>query len=231
MGSATVRIATAPVNEATPQFSPSSSTQTLAEDSALGTAVIDLDATDADDGADGVITYSIVSGGNGKFAIDPTTGIVTVSGVLDRESAQSYTLTVNAVDGGTNPGAKTGTYTLIVDITDVNDVTPSCTLTYYTSTISEAAAPATIVGQVTCTDGDLDPANLNNDLAFAETGGDSGGLFDVNANTGEITVSSGASFDRETTPSYLLDISVSDKGTTPLSVSVQMFIGLIGEYG
>ncbi|XP_041349525.1 cadherin-23-like [Gigantopelta aegis] len=226
VGSATVRITTGPINEATPQFSPSTSTQTLAENSALGSTVIDLGATDADTGADGVVTYSIVSGGNGKFAIDPTTGIVTVSGPLDRESDQSFTLTIIGVDGGTNPGAKTGVYTLIVDITDVNDITPSCTLTYYSSFISETAGPATIVGQVTCSDGDLDPANLNNALVFTEMGGDAGGLFDVNVNTGEITVSTGASFDRETTASYLLDISVSDKGTTPLSVSVQMFVGL-----
>jgi hypothetical protein len=103
-GTATVDIAVLPYNEYTPTFVPSSSTQSVAENAALGTTVYDIDATDADNGTDGVIVYSIASGASGFFAINPVTGVVTVSGSLDRETTSSYTLKVNAADKGTNPG-------------------------------------------------------------------------------------------------------------------------------
>lgn len=102
-GSATVQIEITGYNEHIPTLASTGSTQIVAENSAIGTTIVDVDATDADDGDDGIVTYSIASGGNGKFAINPSSGIVTLSGSLDREGTNSYTVMIDATDGGTTP--------------------------------------------------------------------------------------------------------------------------------
>ena len=65
---------------------------------------------------DDILSYSIMEGnGQMKFAIDGSSGAVTVASSLDHETATSYILTVQADDchGGT------ATATLQVSVTDV----------------------------------------------------------------------------------------------------------------
>ena len=104
--SATIEITVLPYNEHSPVFAGglNAATATIAENAAIGASVYDVDATDTDDGRDGVIVYSIVSGSGGKFAVNPSTGLVTVAGTLDVESTPTYTLVVAATDRGTSPG-------------------------------------------------------------------------------------------------------------------------------
>ena len=60
-------------------------------------------ASDIDSGSLGQLTYSIVSGNDGdRFEINSTTADVSNKVVLDRELQESYTLTVQAEDAGTN---------------------------------------------------------------------------------------------------------------------------------
>ncbi|KAK7485090.1 hypothetical protein BaRGS_00023630, partial [Batillaria attramentaria] len=229
---AVVTITVNPINEGTPTFTPASFTlpSGVDEDTAVDTTVHTITATDTDSGADGTLTYSISSGASGKFSIHPTTGEIKLVAALDRETTQSYTLQILAVDGGaSNPSPKTGTYALTIDVNDVNDVTPSCSLTYYSASISENAAATASVKDLSCSDGDLDPANLNNDLTYSITAGDTGGLFVVDA-AGSVTVATGASFDRETTPSYTLTLEVVDKATTgKLTATVSLQVDISDE--
>ncbi|XP_046571396.1 cadherin-23-like, partial [Haliotis rubra] len=222
-----VSILVNPINENSPTFSPASSTETVPENSVVGHVVIDLDATDSDSGPDGQVTYSIISGSLGKFIIDPSTGVVTVSDVLDAESVSSYTVTIQASDAGTNPSPLSGTYILTVSVTDVNDVTPSCTQAYYSTAITESTAPTTSVQQIVCFD--LDMNAPNNVLSYAKIAGDPGNLFDVDASTGLVSVAAAASFDRETTASYLLSVTVTDGGATALSAVIQVFVSITDE--
>ena len=203
---ATVTVTVNPVNEDTPTFTPTSSTQTVAEDAATG-SLLTVTAADSDSGSDGDVTYSISSGASGKFSINPATGEVRLVAGLDRETVQQYTLLILATDAGTNPGAKTGSYTLTVDITDVNDETPVCSATSYAATVSEDATASTSVKDLSCSDSDNDPAGLNNGLTYAITGGDTSSVFAVDA-SGRVTVAA-ATLDRETTPSYTLILEVS----------------------
>ena len=104
-GTTTVAIAVINYNDHTPIYGTTSSTSMLPEDSASGAAVVTVAATDADHGEDGAITYSITSGNTDElFAVNPSSGAVTLVGALDRENTQTYTLTIKATDGGTNPG-------------------------------------------------------------------------------------------------------------------------------
>ena len=73
---------------------------------ANGSLVGSIPATDVDAGT--VLTYSITAGNdNGSFAIDATTGAITVldSTILNYEETPYYSLTVTASDGPlTNAG-------------------------------------------------------------------------------------------------------------------------------
>ncbi|XP_071083745.1 protocadherin Fat 4-like [Haliotis cracherodii] len=222
-----VSIGVNPINENSPTFTPASSTEIVPEDSVLGHVVIDLDATDPDSGLDGQVTFSIISGSLGKFVVDSSTGIVRVSDVLDAESVLSYTVTVQATDAGTNPSTLSGTYILTVSVTDVNDVAPSCTQAYYSTAITESTGPTTSVQQIVCSDSDINAPN--NALSYAKIAGDPGNLFDLDTSTGLVSVAAGASFDRETTASYLLNVTVTDGGATPLSTVIHIFVSITDE--
>lgn len=70
------------------------------ENSPGGTVVGTLSASDVDLGD--VLTYSLTSNAGGRFAVDPTTGVVTVTNgaVLDYESSPTQTITGKATDAG-----------------------------------------------------------------------------------------------------------------------------------
>ncbi len=118
-------IAVDQVNEAP---TASNATFSVAENSANGTAVGIVVATDPDETSppDNVLTYAITGGNTGAvFAISPTTGAVTVAGALDFESKSSpspYSLEVTVSDGGSP--SLSSTVTLTITVTDVNDNAP-----------------------------------------------------------------------------------------------------------
>ncbi|XP_059167708.1 cadherin-23-like [Physella acuta] len=198
-------ISVTPVNEYDPVFSPASDTKSINENVDLGTTLATVSATDSDKGNDGVVVYSIDTG---PFTIDSSTGVITVSGDLNRELHTSYTLTVQAVDKGTP--SKSGSLILTVNINDVNDNKPYCSASLYSTSILESSTSGTSVATLVCHDDDLDPANLNNALTYTIISGSS--LFVVDS-AGAITVKSGATFDRETSASETIIVHVIDKST------------------
>uniref|UniRef100_A0A8D0H047 FAT atypical cadherin 4 n=1 Tax=Sphenodon punctatus TaxID=8508 RepID=A0A8D0H047_SPHPU len=68
------------------------------------------------------IHYSLV-GGNSQFTINPSTGQIITSALLDRETKENYTLVVVASDGGF-PKALSSSTSVLVTIVDVNDNPP-----------------------------------------------------------------------------------------------------------
>ena len=94
-----------------PVFATSSYAFSVPENAATSTPVGTVSATDPDDGD--AVSYSITAGnGGGKFALDAATGALTVAGALDRDTAASHTLTVQAADG--NGGVATATVAVSV---------------------------------------------------------------------------------------------------------------------
>lgn len=100
------------------------------------------------------ITYSLVSASiTGKFAVDASTGVVTVAAALDYETTTSYTLVVSATDRGAVP--LSATTTVSIAVSNVNDNGPICVASVYTATLPENADPATaVVVTVSCPDAD-----------------------------------------------------------------------------
>nr|WP_161501586.1 cadherin-like domain-containing protein [Rhodopirellula sp. SM50] len=93
-----------------------SATNTVAENSTLGTVVgVTALAGDADSGDS--VTYWLDDDAGGRFAIDPVSGVVRVSGTLDFETASSENITVRALS--TDGSSTTRVFT--VSVSDVNE--------------------------------------------------------------------------------------------------------------
>ncbi|KAM6907301.1 protocadherin-16 [Xenentodon cancila] len=119
----TVEVRVLDVNDNTPVFSRSSYTVEVSEDVAEGTQVLEVSATDADDGINGKVLYFLSQEAHGAFAVDGETGRITTSAPLDREKTASYSFQVFAVD--LSPAApRNSSAQVTVTILDVNDNAP-----------------------------------------------------------------------------------------------------------
>ena len=128
----------------TPVFAEKSYSFMVAENSATGTAVGTVSATDPNGD---ILSYSITAGNPGNaFAIGPSTGAITVAAGLDFETTPSYELTVEATDG-TNAASAT----VVVSVTDVNE-SPAFEQDSYSFSPAEDASVGAAVGTVTAAD-------------------------------------------------------------------------------
>ncbi|XP_006156977.1 cadherin-3 [Tupaia chinensis] len=122
---ATIMVHVEDVNEA-PVFVPPSKVIEVQEGIPLGETVCTYTAQDPDK-EDQKISYHILRDPAGWLAMDPDSGQVTTAGILDREDEQFvrnniYEVMVLAMDNGSPP--TTGTGTLLLTLTDVNDHGP-----------------------------------------------------------------------------------------------------------
>jgi VCBS repeat-containing protein len=179
---------------------------TIAENSANGTVVGRVTATDPDVGQ--TISYSIVGGtGASVFAINSATGVITVanSTALNYEATTSFTLQVRATDNGTPILFDTETLTIqVIDIPENTAPTIPATGPF---SVSEAAAVNTVLGTVTGTDPDIGQT-----LTYSIVGGNAAGVFAINATTGAIRIASTVNLNFEITPSYTLQVRATDNG-------------------
>ncbi len=106
-------------------------------------------ATDADQGTNGEITYSISSTPT-VFEINPMSGEITTTSVVDREVDPSFTFTVVARDGG----GRTGLAEVRVTVEDENDNSPVFLMTSYVGYVVEGSAQGTVVTSLSATDAD-----------------------------------------------------------------------------
>ena len=94
-------------------------------------------------------------------------GAISLQNSLDYETTQLYQLEIIALDAADPP--LTGTGSVQVTITDINDNTPTFVAIRYEFTVTELADLDTLVGSVAATDGDLD--SPNNAFTFSITSG------------------------------------------------------------
>ncbi|XP_077397746.1 protocadherin-16-like [Festucalex cinctus] len=122
-GSATVEVTVLDMNDHSPQFSSNSYTADVSEDVPIGSLVLDVKATDLDEGPNSQVVYFLSQGSESMFIIDQNTGRIITAGLLDRERTSSYTFEVCAADSSpSNP--RNATARVTVHIQDVNDNAP-----------------------------------------------------------------------------------------------------------
>jgi hypothetical protein len=172
----------------------------MAENRPVGYIVGDVNATDPDDDT---LTYSIVGGdANAQFAINPTTGVITVAkATVNFEATPQFLLQVRATDNG-SPQLST-TQVVTINITDLNEAPTFLQPT--TFTISENRPVGYVVGDLNS----IDPEG--NNVTFSIVGGDPNAQFAINPNTGVITVAK-STIDFESTPQFQLQVRAQDDG-------------------
>ena len=197
-----------------PRFNQTLYNATVPENSLSGTPVLQLTANDTDDG-NITLTYSILSGADGRFMIDAATGQLAVNGSLDRETVNVYDVAVLVTDNSL-PAPLSGGTIVRVYITDVNDNAPVFDQPDYAFSVSEAAPFGFLIGRFTATDADLGRNALFN---FSLTAPNS--LFAVTP-TGNLTLI--GALDRENTSSYTFSVMARDGGVPALNSTVNVTI-------
>lgn len=185
----------------------------IAETIPVGTAVLEVVASDDDSGVNAQIMFSIVSGDpNRDFvisAINNNATIISTAKQLDYETKSSYDLVIEACDQGT-PSECAIMLVITLSISNVNDVAPSFSQTLYEGSVLENAAPVNSILQVEATDPDF-----GSSFEYQIESGNSGGKFNLNSTTG--ILSSLVSLNREEQETYILVITAADAGSTPVS--------------
>ncbi|XP_053936009.1 protocadherin alpha-C1-like isoform X3 [Cuculus canorus] len=142
-------------NDNAPEFEHSVYRASILENSPSGTLVVQVHATDLDEGPNGEIRYSFSNSTSadlqGMFVIHPHTGEVTVSGVLAVQRPLLEML-VEARDNGAF--GMSSTAKLLVEITDVNNHGPEITITSLSSPVPEDAVPGTVIALLSIMDKD-----------------------------------------------------------------------------
>ena len=188
----------------TPTDSNSAANQ-IAENS-TGLVGITASASDAD-ATTNAVTYALVTSGggaySGPFAIDSTTGVVTLTSALDYETTgPSLTLYVKA----TSADGSSAVQAFAVAVADVNDSPPVIT----TNGNVSVAEGQVIVAALTSTDQDTVGTNP---ATFTISGGADAGLFDIVS--GNLVFK--AAHDYETDPHSYEIIVTADDGVNQTS--------------
>uniref|UniRef100_A0A493TEI0 Cadherin domain-containing protein n=1 Tax=Anas platyrhynchos platyrhynchos TaxID=8840 RepID=A0A493TEI0_ANAPP len=143
-GTARIRVSVLDANDNAPVFSQAVYAVRVPEDVPVGSTLLTLTATDADDGMNGNVKYSfkeISTKASKVLYLDPETGSIKLLRSLDFEEGDSYDLQVMARDGG----GLSDTATVSISVTDVNDNVPEISVRSALSEISEDAPPGTVV--------------------------------------------------------------------------------------
>nr|XP_033802583.1 protocadherin-19 isoform X2 [Geotrypetes seraphini] len=146
-------------NDNNPLFEEAAYAVSVPENSPPGALVIDLNATDPDEGTNGEILYAFNSYVSDKtkelFRVDPKSGALYVGGALDYEEAHVYEVDVQAKDLG--PNSIPAHCKVTVNVLDVNDHVPVINLLSVNSElveVSENASPGYVIALVRVSDRD-----------------------------------------------------------------------------
>ncbi|MCI4387864.1 hypothetical protein PGIGA_G00078870 [Pangasianodon gigas] len=196
------------INDNPPVFKHTHYIASVPERASAGTSVIQVTATDADDqsyGNSAKLVYSIIQGQQ-YFTVDPQSGVVrTAVSDMDREQQSQYIVVLEARDMAGHQGGLTGTTTITVHLSDVNDSPPRFTQRMWTFSVSELTLPGAEVGRVSATDADV---GENARLEFTILDGDGEEMFNITGLNQEGVIILNQALDFETCSSYILSVEV-----------------------
>jgi len=193
--------------------------------------VTTVHATDPDNGAS--LTYTIVGGADSSaFTINLTSGQLTFNSAPNYESPtdtganNTYEVQVQVSDGL----GGIDTQTITVDVTDVNEAPNAGT--DFSASAAENVGDAVVLADVNATDpddqggGGNDATNDFENLKYSITGGNGAGLFEIDADTGQISLASGQQLNYESANQHVLTVKVQDQNGTGLSDTVDVTINV-----
>ncbi|XP_067374986.1 protocadherin-19 isoform X7 [Channa argus] len=215
-------------NDNNPVFDEPVYTVNVMENSPINTLVIDLNATDPDEGTNGEVVYSFNSYVTEKtrdaFKIDPRTGIITVNGVLDYETTQIYEIDVQAKDLG--PNSIPAHCKVTVNVMDTNDNPPVISLLSLNTEmveVSENAQRGYVIALVRVSDKD---SGANGKVQCRLQGNVPFRLQEYESFS---TILVDGRLDREQKDTYNLTIQAEDSGIPPLRATKSLVVKVTDE--
>ncbi|XP_028315701.1 protocadherin gamma-A11-like isoform X17 [Gouania willdenowi] len=211
-GTVNIDIIVLDANDNAPVFNQSVYKATVLENSPKDTYVITVNASDADHGSNGVVTYhfsEIDSSLLNVFTINEQTGIISIKGSIDYEKDKKHELRIDAKD----QGGLTDLSKVIIEVTDVNDNAPTISVMSFTSPVSEDSPPGTTIGIINVKDLDSgDNGQVNCKI-------EENSPFKIKSNLRNYyTLVTDTVLDREGVSDYNITVVATDSGLPPLSV-------------
>ncbi|KAK2849134.1 hypothetical protein Q5P01_008968 [Channa striata] len=224
-GSVVIHVTVLDANDNAPVFSQAVYKASLPENSPVGTIVMTVSATDADEGVNGDVTYDfghVSEDDVSVFSIDPKSGKITATGAVDFEETTSFEMKVQAKDGlGLTSYCK-----VLIDVTDVNDNAPVIYLKTLNNPIPENVSPGAEVGIINVQDRDSENnkqvrCSIQQNVPFKL----------VPSIKNYYSLVTTGQLDRELVSDYNITITATDEGTPPLSSSktVQLSVADIND--
>ncbi|XP_034086736.1 protocadherin beta-7 [Gymnodraco acuticeps] len=210
-GTASIHIRVLDANDNVPVFSQQVYKASVPEDSAIGTVIAKLNATDLDEGLYGEITYTFSHLSDkigGVIEIDPVSGEVRLSGAIDYEDASTHELDVQAKDGG----GQASHCKLVIDVLDVNDNKPIIEIKSASANVVENSKPGTMVALINIYD--LDTGSSGRVTCRIQDGVPFKFVSEVK--NYYMLVTDGI-LDRELQPQYNITVTATDAGSPSLS--------------
>lgn len=167
VASVDVEVKVLDLNDNKPEFVTETYEATVMEGLPLATKILQVQALDSDSGVNGQVRYSlgdlIQSESDSEtlpntFSIDSKSGWISTLKDLDHERSSSYVFTVVASDFGETVSFS-GTTTLTVVVTDVNDNPPRFLEERYFGSVQESSAPGEVVAALNTRDDDSSAVN------------------------------------------------------------------------
>ncbi|XP_032106394.1 protocadherin beta-12-like [Sapajus apella] len=208
-GTALVRVVVVDINDNSPEFEQAFYEVEILENSILGSLVVTVSAWDLDSGTNGELSYTFSHASEDihkTFEIHQKSGEITLTAPLDFESIESYSMIIQATDGG----GLFGKSTVRIQVMDVNDNAPEITVSSLTSPIPENT-PETVVMVFSIRDRDSGDngkmmCSIPEDLPF---------VLKSSVNN-YYTLETERTLDRESRAEYNITITATDLGTPRL---------------
>nr|XP_056718412.1 protocadherin gamma-B5-like isoform X5 [Euleptes europaea] len=209
-GTAQIWVNVTDANDNPPIFTQEVYKVSLLENVPVGSLVLQVVASDNDEGTNAQITYhfsNLPANSHKLFSLDPVKGTISLQGRLDFEDTKEYTMTVAAKDGG---GLVTHC-NIEIRVTDENDNSPEVTLVSLFSPVPEDSLPGTLIALINVNDKDTGDngkvtCNLQDHLPFKI----------LASSNNYYKLQTDSPFDRESVSEYNITIIATDKGNPPL---------------
>uniref|UniRef100_A0A671P9X4 Cadherin domain-containing protein n=1 Tax=Sinocyclocheilus anshuiensis TaxID=1608454 RepID=A0A671P9X4_9TELE len=206
-GTVKIHIIVLDINDNAPVFQKVTYKISIPENTAKGSLLVTVNATDADTVSNAQIGYYFEHTTpkiRDLFSVDPSSGEIRLIGELDFEESAIHEFKIQAKDqGGLSDSSE-----VIVEVTDVNDNAPKMTLMSFSNNIPENAPLGTVVAMINIQDSDSEENGkitcfIDRDLPFKIE----------SSLTNYFIIVTDSELDREDIPEYNITITAKDSGS------------------
>ncbi|KAK3596478.1 hypothetical protein CHS0354_000948 [Potamilus streckersoni] len=229
-GSTVVIVTILDQNDEKPKFDTSDIRLWIKENLAAGSEVGRLSATDADQGKNAILNFSLHLDYKGVVPFTVfADGLIIAERSLDREKQDVYYLKVVATDNGDPKLSTVANTTIFVE--DDNDNWPEIHFpkegndTLY---VPYLTSPGSVVGSILATDSD---SGENCKLKFEFGDGNASNIFSINSVTGDIYLQLQISNPQHISKTFLVKVHVSDMGMVPKSSVATLKVVVVSQNG